>query len=132
MTAVMGLESLLTFRKDKGENAFKLGLRVARLLGHVGFKTVDVRSSVEESYNLRNKIVHGLYLQEEKARRVRELLPQALNFLRISLVSFLLNLEMGTDRFLRMIDDSLANGSENASLGETLNRNLREYPDVFG
>lgn len=132
MTAVMGLESLLTFRKDRGENAFKLGLRVARLLGHAGFKTVDVRSSVEESYNLRNKVVHGLYLQEEEARRVRELLPQTLNFLRISLVSFLLNLEMGTDRFLRMIDDSLANEGENASLAETLNRNLREYPDVFG
>jgi len=132
MTAVMGLESLLTFRKDRGENAFKLGLRVARLLGHVGFSPDDVRSSVVESYELRNKIVHGSYLEESEARRVRELLPQTLNFLRISLVSFLLNLEMGTDRFLRVIDNSLANERGNASLGETLDTNLREYPDVFG
>ena len=32
MTAVMGLESLFTFEKDRGENAFKLGIRVAKLL----------------------------------------------------------------------------------------------------
>jgi hypothetical protein len=131
MTAVMGLESLLTFRKDRGENAFKLGLRVARLLGHAGFKADDVRSLVVESYELRNKIVHGSYLQENETRRVGELLPQTLNFLRISLVSFVLNLEMGTDRFLRLIDSSLADESENASLGEILGRNVREYPDVF-
>lgn len=131
MTAVMGLELLLTFRKDGGENAFKLGLRVARLLGHAGFKADDVRSLVVESYELRNKIVHGSCLQENEARRVGELLPQTLNFLRISLVSFVLNLEMGTDRFLRLIDSSLANESENASLREILGNSLREYPNVF-
>ncbi len=32
MTAVMGLESLFTFEKDRGENAYKLVIRVARLL----------------------------------------------------------------------------------------------------
>jgi len=131
MTAVMGLESLLTFRKDRGENAFKLGLRVARLLRHAGFKADDVRSLVVESYELRNKVVHGSYLQENEARRVEELLPQTLNYLRASLVSFVLNLEIGTDRFLQMIDSSLANESENASLTKLVDGNLREYPDVF-
>jgi hypothetical protein len=132
MTAVMGLESLLTFRKDRGENAFKLGLRVARLLGHAGFQPDSVRSSVVESYELRNKIVHGSYLEESEARRVRELLPQILNFLRISLVGFLLNLEMGANELLAMTDNSLASESENVSLAKTLDGNLHEYKDVFG
>jgi hypothetical protein len=132
MTAVMGLESLLTFKKDRGENAFKLGLRVARLLGHAGFRPDIVRSSVVESYDLRNKIVHGSYLEENEAQRVRELLPQILNFLRISLVTFLLNLEMGANELLAMTDSSLAKESENVSLAKTLGSNLHEYKDVFG
>jgi hypothetical protein len=39
---------------------------------------------------------------------------------------------MGMDRLLWMIDNSLANESEDANLGETLDGNLREYRDVFG
>ncbi|MFZ6016722.1 MAG: hypothetical protein ACOYU0_03740 [Nitrospirota bacterium] len=69
MTTVMGLESLFTFEKDKGENAFKLGIKTAKLLGNLKFDPVKVRELTEEAYNFRNKVVHGAYISQENRKK---------------------------------------------------------------
>ncbi len=75
MTAVMGLESLFTFEKDRGENAFKLGVRVAKLLGHLNFDAEKVRELTEMAYNFRNKVVHGSYISQEDKKKMNEIFP---------------------------------------------------------
>jgi hypothetical protein len=120
MTAVMGLESLFTFEKDRGENAFKLGVRVAKLLGHLNFDAERVRAFTEEAYNFRNKVVHGSYISQEGKKKMNEIFPHILNYLRVSLIIFLLNQEIGKDKMIDMIDKSTISDIQNEDLKKML------------
>lgn len=120
MSAVMGLESLLTFEKDRGENAFKLAIRVARLLGNLGLDALKVRSLTGESYGFRNRVVHGSNLSQKDIKRMGEILPDILNYLRVSLTIFLLSKDMGKDRIIDMIDKSTISDVHNEKLNNAI------------
>jgi len=130
MTAVMGLESLSTFEKDRGENAFKLGIRVAKLLGHLNFDAERVRALVEEAYNFRSKVVHGSYISQEGRKRMNEILPRILNYLRVSLITFLLNQEIGKDKIIGIIDKSTISDIHNEELKKLVKKGIEEYGAV--
>lgn len=130
MTAVMGLESLFALEKDRGENAFKLGIRVAKMLGHLNFAAERVRSAVEEAYNFRNNVVHGSYITQQGGKKMNELFPHVLNYLRVSLIVFLLNLEIGKDRMIDMIDKSTISDSHNEDLRRLLGKTIDEFGGV--
>ena len=131
MTAVMGLESLFTFEKDRGENAFKLGIRIARLLGHFNFDVENVRSITEEAYQYRNKVVHGSYISQELKKRMNEIFPHILNYLRISLITFLLNQKIGKDKIVEMIDKSMISNIHNEELKKLLEKNIKEFSNIL-
>jgi len=125
MTAVMGLESLFTLEKDKGENAFKLGIRVAKLLGNLNFGAERVRALIEEAYGFRNMVVHGSYIPQVKREKMNEIFPEILNYLRVSLIVFLLTRETGKTKMVEMIDESTINDIKNESMKKTLEKNTR-------
>lgn len=131
MTAVMGLESLFTFEKDRGENAFKLGLRVAKLLGCLNFDAERVRAITEESYNFRNKVVHGSYISQENRKKMNEIFPHVLNYLRVSLIIFLLNREIGKDRLTKIIDKSTISDIQNEELKKLIEKEIGEFGEVL-
>ncbi len=131
MTAVMGLESLFTFEKDRGENAFKLGIRVAKLLGNLNLDAAEVRTLTERAYNFRNKVVHGSYISQENKKKMNEIFPPILNYLRVSLIIFLLNQEIGKDKMIEIIDTSTISDIQNEELKKILEKDIREFGEVF-
>ena len=131
MTAVMGLESLLTFEKDRGENAFKLSIRCAKLLGFIGFDVEKVRKLIEEAYSYRNKVVHGSYISLEVRRKMSEILPEILNYLRVSLIVFILCREIGKDKIVEMIDKSMISEDAHNDLKELLEKNIGNFMEVL-
>ena len=131
MSAVMGLESLLTLEKDRGENAFKLGIRTAKLLGNLGFDALKVRESTEESYGFRNKVVHGSHVSEANRKRMSEILPDILNYLRVSLTAFLLSKNVAKNKMVDMIDRATVSDAHNAKLKKTIESNTREFQNLL-
>ncbi len=131
MTAVMGLESLFTFEKDRGENAFKLGIRVAKLLGHLNFDAERVKTSVEEAYSFRNRVVHGSYISPQSRGKMNEIFPHILNYLRVSLIIFLLSQEIGKDEMVEMIDQSTISDTRNQDLKKVVERNTKEFGEML-
>jgi len=131
MTTVMGLESLLTFEKDRGENAFKLSIRCAKLLGFIGFDAEKVRKLIEEAYSYRNKVVHGSYISPEVRRKMSEILPEILNYLRVSLIIFILCREVGKDKIVEMIDKSMISEDAHNDLKELLEKNIGNFMEVI-
>jgi len=131
MTAVMGLESLFTLEKDRGENAFKLGVRVAKLLGYLNFNSEKVKDLIEESYKFRNKVVHGTYISLENKKRISELFPDILNFLRVSLIIFILYQKIGKDKIVELVDKSMISNDYSEKLREMLQENIADFREVF-
>lgn len=131
MSAVMGLESLLTLEKDKGENAFKLGIRTAKLLSNLGFDALKVRESTEKSYGFRNKVVHGSHVSEANRKRMSEILPDILNYLRVSLTVFLLSKNVAKDKMIDMIDRATVSDAQNAELKKAIESNTGEFTKVL-
>jgi len=131
MTTVMGLESLLTFEKDRGENTFKLSIRCAKLLGFIGFDVEKVMKLIEEAYSYRNKLVHGSYISPEVRRKMSEILPEILNYLRVSLIIFILCQEIGKDKIVEMIDKSMIGEDAHNDLKELLVKNIGNFMEVL-
>lgn len=131
MSGVMGLESLLTLEKDRGENAFKLGIRTAKLLSNLGFDALKVRESTEQSYGFRNKVVHGSHVSEANRKRMNEILPDILNYLRVSLTAFLLSKNVGKDKMIDMIDRATVSDADNSKLKKAIESNTGEFAKVL-
>ena len=62
--AIISLEALFSKSSDTGEIGFKLSNRVAVLLGKNSEERKNIRKSINELYNMRSKIVHGVPLQD--------------------------------------------------------------------
>lgn len=131
MTAVMGLESLLTFEKDRGENAFKLALRLARLLGSLGFDALKARALTEESYAFRNKVVHGSHVSQANRNRMNQIFPDILNYLRVSLTVLLLCRDIGKDAMIEVIDKSTVRDDHNQELKSIVDSKTRQFIEVL-
>lgn len=130
MTAVMGFESLFTFEKDRGENAYKLGIRVARLLGCFNYAVEVVRRLTEEAYNYRNKVVHGSFVSQANRSKMNEILPQILNYLRVSLITFVLQSQkIGKDKLVEMIDGSAISDKRSVELKKLFEEDMERYKD---
>jgi hypothetical protein len=131
MAAIMGLEALFTFEKDRGENTFKLGIRAAKLLNNLGFEPFKVRELIEEGYHFRNMVVHGSYISENNRKRMQEILPNIINYLRVALIVFLMNKDMGKEGMIEFLEKSMINDDQNKLLIEKLKMNIEEFPNVF-
>ena len=131
MTAVMGLEALYTLRKERGENAYKLGIRVAKMLGKLNYDPLAVKSRVEKAYALRNDVVHGAPISIDDRKTMGEILPHILNYLRVSLVIFLLGQDIGKDRLVALVNDSTVNDLQDKELNSLVNKFAEEFKEVI-
>ncbi|MEE9377443.1 MAG: hypothetical protein V3V33_05360 [Candidatus Lokiarchaeia archaeon] len=129
MISVMGLESLFSLPKERGENAFKLSNRVAKLLGTLNFNVEKVRMHIQQAYIFRNKVVHGLYITQNKRNEMNEVLPEILNYLRISIIIFLLNKNIGKDKLIIKIDNSLIDGNQSKDLNKLIDKTTKDFKE---
>ena len=130
MTAVMGLEALLT--SDSGENSFKLKMRVAKIFENLGMNGEKMTPLILESYKFRNYIVHGSDKIEQKDRmKIDEMLPEILNLLRMSLIIFIMRLDENKRNFIDLIDGSLIHDAKNQKLKQIVTEIAELYPQVF-
>lgn len=130
LNGVMGLESLFTTKKDVGENAFKLALRVARLLAVTGLDGTIVRADLEEGYKLRNKVVHGQPMSAQEKGRMESLTEKILDYLRIAVVLALLAPRYRKDEVIEALDSALLHGTTPAILDENARRLTTQFPSV--
>lgn len=131
MISVMGLESLFSLPKERGENAYKLSIRVAKLLGIMNFEVEKVKILIQKAYSFRNMVVHGLYIAQNKRNEMNEILPEILNYLRISIIIFLLNHNIGKDRMLIKIDNSLIDVNQSRDLKKLIEKTTEEFKELM-
>lgn len=107
--AVMGLESLF-FKphREMSELAYRLRIRVSKLLGLLGYDPYEVKEKIKEAYGIRSIFLHGGHLDynKKKYEDIKALVFSVLDYLRISIVANLL-IHMKKDEFIDLIDDSL-------------------------
>lgn len=97
----------------------------------MGFDVERVRKLTEEAYSYRNKVVHGSYISQEKRKRINEILPEILNYLRVSLIIFTLCREIGKDKLVEMIDKSMISENVHDDLKELLEKHIGNFMEVF-
>jgi len=131
MTAVMGLESLFTLESDKGENSYKLSIRVAKLLGLFNYNMNDVRFNVFKAYNYRNKVVHGLYISTTDKKIRKQLFYDIINYLRNSLIIFLSLKEIGKNKLVDMLDKSLIDKNYEIQIKKLIDNELFNYNSLL-
>lgn len=112
--AIMGLEAL--YFKPEGEMqelAYRLRIRVSKLLSLLGYNPYEVKERVNEAYGIRSIFLHGGHLDykkkmklESKYKDVKTLLLSVLDYLRISIIVNMLILKE-KEEFIDLIDDSL-------------------------
>jgi hypothetical protein len=90
-----------------------------------------VRETIEESYGFRNKVVHGSHVSEANSKRMNEILPDILNYLRVSLTVFLLNKKVAKDKMIDMIDRATVSDAHNAKLKNAIESNTGEFAKVL-
>lgn len=132
MTAVMGLESLFTFEKDRGENAFKLGIRIAKLFSHLNFNPDMIRRDIEKAYSYRNKVVHGSHVSDSTRKEMNNLFPVILDCLRISLIIFILKSQkISKDNLIEKIDRATISDVDNEELKKTIKDELGTFEELI-
>ena len=108
-----------------------MGIRAAKLLNNLGFEPFKVRELIEEGYHFRNMVVHGSYISENNRKRMQEILPNIINYLRVALIVFLMNKDMGKEGMIEFLEKSMINDDQNKLLIEKLKMNIEEFPNVF-
>jgi hypothetical protein len=113
--AVMGLEALLLRGEERQELVFRLGVRLGKLLGLVGYNSLEVRQRLNDAYNVRSAFAHGSQLSDRETKSldskygsVESLLLSNLDYLRLSLVAAILLRKNGDEEnLIRLLDDAL-------------------------
>ncbi len=127
-STVMGLESLLA--RENQEIAYRLGKRLSKVLGIIGFEPLAVNRLLKEAYNIRSKYVHGEHLggkeQQKLLQRlapilsVQELLHVLLNYLRVLILIMVFTATTDKNQLIELIDDALIAPSRNEELNKIL------------
>jgi hypothetical protein len=122
--AVIGLESL--FLTENDELSFRLRLRLAKLLGIVGFDPYRTQDSTKRAYEVRSAFLHGDQVEARKLRRIDEqygslnnLLLEILNHLRCAIVILTL-IKSKKVEFIELIDNSFIDEDAHKKLAEIL------------
>jgi hypothetical protein len=92
-TAIMGLEAIFLLEEDTSEVTYKLKMRSAKVLGHLGHESSAIAAAVAGGYGIRSKYVHGSAMSEKERRKIESvhqgmtgLLRTLLDYLRIAVL----------------------------------------------
>lgn len=130
--AIMGLEALY-FKPDgeMQELAYRLRIRVSKLLGLMGYDPYEVKSKINDAYGIRSTFLHGGHLDYKKKRKleskykdIKVLLLSILEYLRISILIMIL-LPKEKIEFIDLIDDSLID-NEKENILSSITSGVRE------
>ncbi len=121
MTAIMGLESLYSMPKERGENCYKISLRTAKLLSFLGFKPLNIQKNIEKAYSIRNKVSHGMPISKKEACKIEDL-KTLLDYLRLSLIIFLSLSEINKNEFVHLVDSALIDINSSLRLNKELQK----------
>lgn len=106
--AIMGLEALYLKKTERAELSRRLGQRAATVLKSYGKSPVKVFNILIRAYEIRSDFVHGSPLHEEKPQEMKALLDNVLEYLRLSLLIFLiLSEKVEKERILTLIDNAM-------------------------
>ncbi|GAI97648.1 unnamed protein product, partial [marine sediment metagenome] len=79
----------------------------------------------------RNKVVHGLKYKKNWINRTEKLLPKILNYLRVSIIYYLMNLSKTKKEFVKLIDDSFLFEKHEQLLEKLVSKSKSKFPSVF-
>jgi len=130
----MGLEPLLLLANDTSGQSYALGLRLSQLLYCYGFKDTNIRANILEAYKFRNTVVHGRTYPSGCEKRIEELLPQILNYLRITINFMLLNSfkkHVDIQKLIELIDEAIMNEHCKEELQKIVDLDFKKYESSF-
>lgn len=123
-TAVMGLEAL--YLHGGPELKYRLRMRVAKFLNFLGFNSIQIQKEVGEAYDVRSDFVHGRLKKEERKRHA-ELLKNVLEYLRVSLIAFLLlKQSVSKEYIIKLLDKAMISKDVEAEFKDKL-VNVRDF-----
>lgn len=102
------LEALFLKDKERADLSYRLSLRVASLLGLIGFRGLEVQKHVHEAYGIRSNYIHGGAGDPATMQRGDHLCRKVLDYARIAVLVFLqLGGSMEKDDIVSRLDDGL-------------------------
>lgn len=110
LSVIMGFEPLLKKKSEKKDIGSRIASRISYILKFFNFNEEVVKRNFKKAYNYRNMISHGVFLKDKDFKGMVNLFPTLLNYLRIIIVVYLLEINNRNDFFINL-KDSMNNKS---------------------
>lgn len=131
--AIMGLEAL--YFKPTGELQelqYRLGIRVAKMLGKLNFTPIKIRCAIRDAYTIRSIFSHGGHLSYKEKRKyegkydgdIKNLLNLIQDYLRVSIIVSM-TIRSEKEEFIDIIDNAMIDDAANQRLLAVLNQAKR-------
>lgn len=124
LSTVTGLEALSSRDGERGENAYKVSIRLAKILGYVGYDSDEVVATVSQAYKFRNLIAHGSHISDEQMPKISDSFKACVSYLRELLVIYLFPEHRHKERFISLVDSALVSRTSEDSLSESIASSL--------
>lgn len=122
--AIMGLESLYSDNSHT-EVSYKLRIRIAKIMGYLGKSPISVLEDIKYAYGERSKFLHGN--NTKKTRETNQLLLNIQDYLRISIVFFVLSVKNNKNRLIGYLDKAVVDtNSEEVLINEFKIKSVQE------
>jgi hypothetical protein len=124
--AIMGLEALYFRRDEMQELAYRLSLRVSKVLSKLDMEPKGIQSQVKVGYRIRSLHVHGSHASSKDWKDIQkrsmspaDLGARLLNYLRISILHLICS-QQDKPQFLDLVEDSFISREKDDTLSEIL------------
>lgn len=110
LSVIMGFEPLLKKKSEKKDIGTRIANRISYILKFFNFNEEEVKRNFKKAYNYRSMITHGVFLKDRDFKGMASLFPTLLNYLRLIIVVYLLEINNRNDFFINL-KDSINNKS---------------------
>jgi len=131
LSAVIGLEALFSKEKESSVTKQVYCFRIAKFLSFFDLNPLNVKFNFAKAYSFRNNIVHGNIYDENWFVNLKEQYTIILNYLRLSIIFFLLNNDLTKNQILNSIDESLLGVNDPYKIEERINKIKIKYPNLL-
>jgi len=134
MYAIMGFEPLFFSAKENTSSSYQLSLRLTVLLDCFGLADKHTRENITKAYQYRNDVVHGKKYDKEDFNEMEKLFPIISNYLRISIIFFILNKphrKKQAPSLIKILDKAILDTSSHQEIIELIDENKKKFPMVF-
>jgi len=131
LSAVIGLEALFSKEKESSVTKQVYCFRIAKFLSFFGLNPMNIKRDFAKAYSFRNNIVHGNIYDEDWFDNLKKQYPIILNYLRLSIIFFLLNNDLTKNQILSSIDESLLGINDSYKIEERITKMKKRYPDLI-